>query len=142
MKSERSSISAEILARKVAQGEDASSIAEAVTLAWQQADAVLTPLIGHRGVAALYQRSVHLTAASYAWLAVCHQGIQSEMQLDLLRQTLILHSSADAAIASTVLLSTFHDLLASLIGPSLTARLLQSVWIISSCGASVQDSLP
>lgn len=142
MKSERSSISADILADKVAQGEGAASVAEAVTQAWQQADAVLTPLIGQRGVAALYQRSVHVTANTTPWLAVCYQGIQHEMQLDLLKRTLERQSSADAATASTELFRTFHDLLVSLIGPSLTARLLQSVWTSSSSGASAQDPLP
>lgn len=142
MKSEQSSISADALAHKVAQGEDAASIAEAVTLAWQQADAALTPLIGHRGLAALYQRSVHVSAAMYPWLAVCYQGIQHDMHLDRLKETLAQQSSADAATASSTLLQTFYDLLASLIGPSLTARLLHSVWTISSSGTSAQDTLP
>ena len=142
MKSERSSISAEILSEKVARGEDVTSIADAVTQAWQQADAMLTPLIGHRGVSALYQRSVHVAANSAPWLAPCYQGIQHEMHLDLLKQTLVQQSSNDAAIASTELFRIFHDLLASLIGSSLTARLLLSVWTPSSSGASAQDSLP
>lgn len=142
MKSERSSISAEILAQLVAQGEDAASIAEAATRAWQQAEDVLTPLIGKRGVAALYQRSIHITTSIYPWLAACYQGVQHEMQLDLLKQTLAQYSSADAAIASAELFNTFHDLLASLIGQSLTARLLQSVWITSSSGAAARDLLP
>lgn len=141
MKSEQSSISAEILAHKVAQGEDADSIADSVTQAWRQADAVLTPLIGHRGVAALYQRSMHATAITTPWLAACYQGIQHEMQLGLLKDTLAQRSSAEAAIASTELFRTFHDLLASLIGQSLTARLLQSVWTPSTSGMSAQDPL-
>ena len=141
MNSQRSSISADILAQKVARGEDAASIADAVTQAWQQADTVLTPLIGHRGLSALYQRSVHVTANTIPWLAVCYQGIQQSMQLDLLHEALAGQSSAEAAIASTELFRTFHDLLASLIGPSLTARLLQSVWTTSSRGPSAQDPL-
>jgi hypothetical protein len=139
MKSERGSIFEDILADKVAQGEGADRIAEVLMQAWQRVDAVLTPLIGHRGVAALYQRSMQVTANTIPWLAVCYQGIQQEMQLDLLQEALARQSSADAAIASAELFRTFHNLLASLIGPSLTARLLLSVWTTSSSGASAQD---
>ena len=142
MKSEQSGISDDALTSKVAQGEDAGCIADVVTMAWRQADASLSPLIGHRGLAALYQRSVHVTAKTYPWLGMCYQGIQHEMNLDILKDVLVQQSSADAAAASGALLQTFYDLLASLIGSSLTARLLHPVWTSSSSGTSAQDNLP
>lgn len=49
-------------------------------------------------------------------------------------------SSADAASAGSVLLQTFYDLLASLVGLSLTERLLRSVWANSSRGPPAQDT--
>ena len=142
MKSEQSGISADALAESVAQGEDAAGIAAMATTAWRQADVRLSPLIGRRGLAALYQRSVHISANTYPWLGMCYQGIQYEMDLESLRAVLAAQSPADAAAATTFLLQTFYDLLAGLIGPSLTARLLQSVWNSSSRGASAQDNLP
>ena len=141
MKSEQSGISAEALAESVAQGESAAGIAAMATTAWRQADVRLSPLIGRRGLAALYQRSVHISANTYPWLGMCYQGIQYEMDLESLRAVLAAQSPADAA-ATTFLLQTIYDLLAGLIGPSLTARLLRPVWNSSSRGASAQDNLP
>ena len=40
------------------------------------------------------------------------------------------------------LLQTFYELLASLVGPSLTERLLRSVWAHSSSGPPAQDTSP
>ena len=39
-------------------------------------------------------------------------------------------------------LQTFHELLATLVGPSLTERLLRSVWADSSSGPPAQDTSP
>jgi hypothetical protein len=49
-------------------------------------------------------------------------------------------SAADAALAGARLLRNFHDLLVTLIGPSLTERLLRSVWVNFMSGPSAQDN--
>jgi hypothetical protein len=51
-------------------------------------------------------------------------------------------SSAEAAAGGSTFLNTFHELLASLIGPSLTKRLLRSVWEPPSSGTAAQDTSP
>jgi hypothetical protein len=55
----------------------------------------------------------------------------------LARQT-----GADAAAAGALVLQTFHDLLASLVGPSLAERLLRPAWAILMSGPSAPDTLP
>lgn len=142
MESQESRRIAAPLAHRVAKDADAAQIAEAVVSTWQEIDAALTPIIGQRGVAALHKRSLYLTGAAHPWLAGMHEGVQSTMDLATLKSVLAQQSSADAEAGGGALLQTFHELLASLVGPSLTERLLRSVWANSSSGPPAQDTLP
>jgi hypothetical protein len=103
-------------------------------------DEALTPIIGQRGVAALYRRSLYLSGAVHPWLSNTYEGVQPGMDLGALRSVLALQSSAAVADAGSHLLQTFYDLVATLIGPSLTARLLRSVWATSLSGPPAQDT--
>jgi len=105
-------------------------------------DASLSPIIGARGVVALYQRSVYLTARTHAMPAAVHDDDEQALDLVPLRQALAGQSPDDAVAAGDALLRTFHELLASLIGLSLTERLLRSVWTDSSSASSAQDTPP
>lgn len=92
----------------------------------RQAEATLSPIIGSRSVGALYQRSLYLTRSEHPWLAVAYgEWIPADpfvvLQQAVSRQTL---SNAQAAVHA--LLRIFRALLDSLIGPSLTARLLSA----------------
>ena len=42
--------------------ETAGQVADVLVSTWQAIDASLSPVIGHRGVAMLYKRSLYLTA--------------------------------------------------------------------------------
>jgi hypothetical protein len=106
---------------------DAERIAEVAASTWREIHAVLSPVIGPGGVAALYQRALYLTHSAYPCLAAVredalHLGGFAPLQLLLSQQ-----SSARAAAINGVLLQTFCDLLTNLIGVSLTERLLRSV---------------
>jgi hypothetical protein len=59
-----------------------------------------------------------------------------------LRAALATQSSAEAADANAAVLQTFHDLLTSLIGASLTERLLRPVWGSLTGGDAPQDTTP
>jgi hypothetical protein len=131
---------------RVAEDADAARIAEAIVAAWQEIDRVLAPIIGSRGVAALYKRSLHLTAHSHAWLAApqsgSHEVVPVTMSLDALRARLAHQDAARGAAGGEAFLRTFYDLLTTLIGPSLTGRLLHSVWTTHLSGPPAQDTSP
>lgn len=105
-------------------------------------DASLAPIVGARGVTALYQRSLHLTAATHGLLAGVQQDDPHSLDLEPLRQALAGQPHADVVALGNALLQTFQQLLTSLIGPSLTERLLRSVWTDSSSGSTAQDTTP
>ncbi len=130
----------EPLTRRVGSDADAGQIAAAVLTIWEEIDDALTPIFGPQGLVALYRRTVHLAAAQHPWLAGRDEGVLTETDPAVLKSVLSRRSSAQAATGGSAFLNTFHEVLASLIGPSLTARLLRSVWDSPSRGATAQDT--
>ena len=128
------------LGDRVADDASAEQIAAAIVVLWQEIDQSLHPIIGHRGVAALYNRSLHLTAADYPWLAVGHQGTSAAVDPSALKAALEQQAAAEAAAGGLALFQSFHGLLASLVGASLTDRLLRSVWARSAGASPAQDT--
>ena len=129
-------------ARRTLAAHDASAaqIADAMVATWHEIDTALAPIIGSKAVAALYKRSLHLTARTHPWLAAAHEGGQAAIDLAGLKSVVARQSDADAAHGSSALLQTFNQLLGSLIGPSLTERLLRGAWANPSSGPPAQDT--
>ena len=134
-----SSLTIALLGR-LANEADAAQIADAINAIWMEIESSLFPVLGQRGVTALYQRCLYITAREYPWLAGTFEGAQSSTNLPLLRATLIQRTPTNAAAASCALLQEFEELLAGLVGPSLTVRLLLSVSKNSLSGASAQET--
>jgi hypothetical protein len=132
---------AAIAATSAEKGADATQIADAIVTTWHEIDAALGPIVGRGGVAALYRRSLHLTAPAHPWLAGAGQGLQTPMDLAALRSVLAQQPSAAAAAGGGALLQRFHELLTSLVGPSLSEQLLRSVWG-SLGGLSARETSP
>jgi len=128
------------LAGRVTDDASAEQIADAIAALWQEIDQSLHPIIGHRGVAALYNRSLLLTTADYPWLAIGHQGSAASVDPSALKAALAQQAAAEAATGGIALFQSFHDLLASLVGASLTDRLLHSVWARSAGASPAQDT--
>ena len=122
------------LSDRVSAGADAEQVADAVVAIWLDIEQALHPIIGHRGVAALYNRSIHLTAAAYPWLAIDQPAVPAAVDPSGLRSALLQRAAAEAAAGGNALFQTFHELFVSLVGASLTDRLLGSVWSHSSPG--------
>jgi hypothetical protein len=107
---------------------DAVQVADLMAVTWEAVDHALRPIIGQRGFTALYQRSLHLNAAVHAWLVDVCQDADKPSDIPALRHAQARQSCAEAVAAGATLLRTFHQLLASLIGSSLTERLLGPAW--------------
>jgi len=120
---------AAVLARGNGSGASSEEVAASIAATYRDIEGALSPIIGARGVAALCNRSVHVARQSYPWLAGLEAGSQATMDVDSLTSLISQQTPSDAAAAGGLLLQTFHELLASLIGGSLTERLLRPVWI-------------
>src|SRR6185503_16978682 len=110
------------LAHRVTEGAGAVQIGEAVVSTWHEIHAALTPILGPRGLNALYRRSLHLCARSHPWLIVIDNSNDKATQLAALKRVIGAQTRDDAAAGGSALLLAFHGLLTSLIGPTLTER--------------------
>lgn len=117
------------LTQYAGEAPDANAIAEATLNIWRQVATRLTPVIGVRGVDALFSRSLHVTSKTFLWLSMVGNNGNSNTRLASLKLRLASQETATAAQASDALLVTFIELLATLIGESLTDRLLVPVWM-------------
>jgi hypothetical protein len=116
------------LARRAGRDADGASIGEAIVSTWQDIDATMRPIIGKRGVEALYKRSLYLTVPDHPWLAETYEENRTLPDVTTLQPVVARQSRADAASAGAALLQTFYGLLSSFIGVALAERLLHPVW--------------
>ncbi|HTE04976.1 MAG TPA: hypothetical protein VK824_02190 [Planctomycetota bacterium] len=126
---------------EAASGETTSTNASVVAT-WRQIDLALSPILGSRGTAGLYQRSLHLASTSHPWLAAPSDTLGGSLDTSALLAALGRQSRAEAAAGCATLHRTFHDLLTSLVGGSLTEQLLRHVWDSSSSGPPAPDTTP
>ena len=128
------------LAQRTGGPASAAQVADATVAVWQDVDSALNPIIGSRGVAALYRRSLFLQRSAHPWLAGAIDGPGTAMDLATLKSVLAQQDSPAAAAAGGATLQTFHELLTNLVGPSLTDRLLRSVWATFLSGPAAKDT--
>ena len=94
---------------------------------WRQIDLALTPIIGRRGILAIYKKALNLTRTDFPWLAVVSEEDASFDNFTSLQSVLAQQTSAAVMAANLALHRAFNKLLVSLIGESLSERLLQSI---------------
>lgn len=140
--SEESRQIASSLTHRIGPNADVAKVAQAIVATLQEMDTALMPIIGQQGVAALYRRSLHLCVSTHPRLAGTCDGAQAAMEFTALTSVLAEQSEADARFFGEVLLTTFYALLTTLIGPSLTARLLRGVWEPSLSDTPSQEISP
>jgi len=120
---------------------DANATAEATASTWRMMATQLSPVIGTRGLDVLFNRALHQTSAVFPWLAVAVDRGGSASPLPSLMVCLTGQQTAVATEAGYTLLLTFTELLATLIGESLTTRLLAPVWAPPSLSTGQESAL-
>lgn len=125
----------EMIRKKLAQcagnPADANTSAAATVALWLQISARLVPVIGARGVEVLFGRTLYLAGKSFSWLGGAADRGRGTPSIDVIRARLGRQEAAVAAAASCEFLFVFAGLLATLIGDSLTDRLLGPVWVLA-----------
>lgn len=123
------------------------AVAEAARATWREINLALWPIIGHAGVWALFKRSLYLARVDKPALSAIYDAAVESDDFAQLHTTLAQLPGPEAKAAQAHLLTVFVGLLGSLIGESLTERLLRSVRDhaaggppSSSSGNAVQDT--
>ena len=99
---------------------------------WAPMATQLILIIGAGGFDSLYARSVFLSQSSYPWLPACSGPPFTDQRFADLNISLQAQPPPVAGEANALLLITFTDILASMIGERLTTRILNSAWHIDS----------
>lgn len=119
--------------------EQAQCVAEAAVARWESIVEILTPILGQRGVAALYRRTLSLAGGLHPCLVQAQES-DDPVNFKRLRRVLAQQAPEVAAAATDASLQTFRGLLDSLIGSALAQRLLGSEWSPLFSGPPAQDS--
>ncbi|MBW8329152.1 MAG: hypothetical protein K0M48_08410 [Thiobacillus sp.] len=116
----------QIIASLMAQQPD--NIADAAMDLWEKLADEIFSIVGEAGFDSLYERSVHLAHPTFPWLPPCPSPPQAHHRFAELRARLADQTPAQARAANSLLLTSFTDILASLIGEQLTSSILRSAW--------------
>lgn len=103
-------------------------VADSAINLWEPMAAQISSIVGAGGFNSLYARSVFLTQPAFPWLAAGLMSPQTDHRFAALRLSLEGQTPAQAREANSLLLITFTDILASLIGEELTSSILRSAW--------------
>jgi hypothetical protein len=106
-----------------------AATSEATAKTWRLIEAQLVPVIGAHGLDVLFRHALHQTAIAFPWLEAAVDRGGSASPLPSLMACLAAKGGVAAAEAVQALLFTFTELLAGLVGESLTERLLATVWV-------------
>lgn len=96
---------------------------------WASLAAVVIPIIGVDGFNALYDRSLHRAGAPFASLVMTAELTKDGSTRFMRLKSGLQDAGTEAANRATVLmLSTFTDVLSTLIGEQLTHKILRTAW--------------
>lgn len=129
-----------VLAHRTKRDSDANHIAEIAISLCGEIQGALRPVVGDRGVAALFTRAVYLTSLTHDWFGLAHKSIGTDFELDSWKLVIAGRSRQEVFASASDFFKSFQELLDSLIGASLTERLLRPLWASIQIGSSEEDA--
>lgn len=115
-------------------------VADAAVSLWAQMATQIISIVGEGGFDSLYARSLYLSQATFPWLAAGSTSAQTSSRFTNLKINFEGQTPALASEANCLLLITFTDILASLVGEPLTVRILDSAWNNDTQGTAGKES--
>jgi len=103
-------------------------VADAAINLWERMATRIISIVGEGGFNSLYARSLFLTQSTFPWLVTGPLSPQTDHRFSELKKSFEGQSPVQANEANSLLLITFTDILASLIGEQLTTHILRSAW--------------
>jgi hypothetical protein len=103
-------------------------VADAAVILWEQMATQIILIIGQGGFNSLYERSLFLTQSTFPWFSANSTTSPLGQRFADLKKCFEGQPPVQAREANSLLLITFTDILASLIGEQLTTSILRSSW--------------
>lgn len=110
-------------------GEDAIKL-------WEEMASEIISIVGESGFNSLYARSIFLTQSTFPWLM---SNFKTDHRFEELKIIFEGQTPTQAIEANSLLLITFTDILASLIGEQLTTTILRSAWGNDASGKTTKE---
>jgi hypothetical protein len=120
---------------------NAERISDAFVSVCGRIDTLLCPVFGQRGAAALYKRSLYLAGRTHEWLADSAQSFDPPVEFAVLRSLIAEQRNEAAYAGASAYLQSLYDLLAGMVGPSLTEQLLRPLWADATTDSPIQDKI-
>jgi circadian clock protein KaiC len=108
--------------------EHAGKGADDAIILWEKLATEVVWIVSDSGFNSLYARSAFRVQATFPWIAMDLLSAQNEHRFAELKRCFAGQTGAQVCAANTLLLITFTDLLASLIGEELTVAICRTAW--------------
>ena len=107
---------------------DPEEVVDAAIKLWEQMATEIISIVGEIGFNSLYSRSISLTQSKFPWIAASSKLPLTDQRFSELKMVFEGQTPGKVSEANCLLLITFTDILASLIGEQLTSTILISAW--------------
>ena len=115
-------------------------VADEAIESWERLADKLIFLIGEDGFDSVYARSIYLNQAAFPGLVANTPPPQADSRFAELKRNLEEQTLPKASEANCLLLITFTDTLAALIGEKLTNRILQMAWSMDISNSTTKEN--
>lgn len=115
------------------------ALVDDITLAWLKVVRKFAPLIGANSVLLIFERSLEQNVATYPWLPDVIVPSQPETAVERLRVSMAARPADDVLAAHGAILTTFIDLMTTLIGARLTVQFLRAALPAASAGSNPEE---
>jgi hypothetical protein len=114
-------------------------VADGAVRLWEKMATQIITIVGEDGFNSLYARSLFLSQAKFPWLSTGSLTPNAVHRFEGLKTSIEGQAPAQASEANILLLITFIDILALLIGVQLTSHILQLAWGIDTSNSTGKE---
>lgn len=115
------------------------ALVEDIALAWFNVVRKFAPLIGTHSVLLLFQRSLEQNVTTFAWLPDVILPSQPDTAVERLRLSMAARPADQVLAAHRAILTTFIDLMTTLIGARLTVQFLRAALPAANAGSNSEE---
>ena len=126
------------LMRHVTASPDAA-LADDIGQSWLKIVRKFAPLIGATSVLLMFERSLENNLTTFAWLPAQILPAQPDTAVERLRTSMAARASDEILAAHRAILTTFIDLMTTLIGARLTVQFLQAAFPADEAGSITEE---
>jgi hypothetical protein len=127
------------LMRQIVDSGYGSASPDDITLAWLKIMRKFTPLIGANSVLLIFERSVDTHQAEFVWLPAFALPMQPNYAVEQLRNSMANRTADDIVAAHRAIMTTFIDLITTLIGTRLAIQFLRAAFSADEASSTPEE---